>query len=123
MNKKASMFYQSTLYSIFLGIYFTLRLKFEKFDLIFISRSSIIIPFLKVHIPIIYTSDTTFNLMLDYYEHFTNITESQRTQGEFIEQTAISRSQLCIYPSVWAAKSAVQHYGGYPKTVAVDPRS
>lgn len=121
MNENAPMFYQSTLYSVFLGIYFTLRLKFEKFDLIFISRGSIIIPFLKVNIPIIYTSDATFHLMLDYNDRYTDIAEDQRTQGEFIEKAAISSSRLCIYPSTWGANSAIQHYGADPRAVVVIP--
>lgn len=121
MNKNAPMFYQSILYSVFLGIYFTLRLKFEKFDLIFISRGSIIMPFLKVNIPIIYTSDATFHLMLDYNDRFAGIAENQRAQGEFIEQAAISGSQICIYPSTWGANSAIQHYGADSQAVVVIP--
>jgi glycosyltransferase involved in cell wall biosynthesis len=119
--KNASMFYHSTLLSIFYGIYFTLRLKFKKFDLIFISRGSPIIPFLKVNIPIVYTSDATFHLMLNYYDGYANITKDQCNQGEYIEQTAISRSQLRIYPSVWAAKSAIHHYGANSQKVFVIP--
>jgi glycosyltransferase involved in cell wall biosynthesis len=119
--KNASMFYQSTLLSLFYGLYFTIRLQFKKYDLIFISRGSPIIPFLKVNIPIIYTSDATFNLMLNYYDSYIDITESQRAQGEFIEQMAISRSQLLIYPSAWAAKSAIQHYGTDSQKVSVMP--
>ncbi|MGZ5136023.1 MAG: glycosyltransferase, partial [Flavitalea sp.] len=121
LHKNAIMFLASTMHSIFLGMYFTLRLKFKKFDLIFISRGSVIIPFLKVNIPIIYTSDTTFHIMLDYYKQFTDVSQYQRRQGEFIEQTAISRSQLRIYPSEWAANSAIKHYGADPRTVVVIP--
>jgi glycosyltransferase involved in cell wall biosynthesis len=119
--ENASMFYQSTLLSIFYGVYFTIRLQSKKYDLIFISRGSPIIPFLKVNIPIIYTSDATFHLMLNYYDKYTEISKSQYTQGEYIEQQAISRPQLCIYPSKWAADSAIQHYGANPNKVFVIP--
>lgn len=120
-NKKATMFFDSILAMAFYGLYFTFRLNFKNFDLLFISRGSPIIPFLKTHTPIVYTSDATFRLMLGYYDEYTDITESQRSQGEFKERSAISRSRLCIYPSSWAARSAVEHYGAEPSKVVVIP--
>ncbi len=121
LYKNKSMFYESIMLTMFYGAYFSLRILFKKYDFIFISRGSPIIPFLKTNIPIIYTSDTTFNLMVDYYDGYNNISESQQLQGEFKESRAIACSQLVIYPSAWAAKSAITHYGADPKKIVVIP--
>lgn len=58
--------------------------------------------------PIIYLSDATFNVMVDYY--FKNLTSGSIKQGNQVEQRALSKSDAIIVSSDWAAKSVINDY-------------
>lgn len=121
-----SLYFNSRVYSKFLGAYFSLslflrRLLLKKYDLIFVSRGSVIIPYLKTSLPIVYTSDATFWLMIDYYDRFTEYDDEQIKAGDWVEQMAIHKSRKLIYPSAWAADSATAHYKAALDKVAVVP--
>ena len=64
---KQYMYQHSLLYTYICGKVLTRKLKKNKIDIIFASRSASQIAFLKTDVPIIYTSDATFKLMEDYY--------------------------------------------------------
>ncbi|MBY8978064.1 glycosyltransferase family 4 protein [Rhodobacteraceae bacterium NNCM2] len=69
---------------------------------------------LEIDQPIVYTSDATFDLVVDYYPEFSGITRAARHQGHAIEQAAIDRADIIVYPTQWAADSAMQVYGADP---------
>jgi len=96
----------------FLGVYFSTRLmfSFKKYELMFASRGAHLIPFLKSELPLIYTSDITYQLMLEYYKGYADLPKIFYESGQFKEKATISRSALCIYPSNWAANSAINDY-------------
>jgi glycosyltransferase involved in cell wall biosynthesis len=59
--------------------------------------------------------------MLDYYPEFTGLSDTAIRVAEAHEQAAIDRADLIVYPSSWAADSAVRDYGADPAKVHVVP--
>jgi len=93
----------------------------ESFDVIVAPLSSPEIAFLKTEIPIVYLSDTTFSLINNYYEDFTGLLDISVKECNFIEKSAINKADLILYPSKWAAKSAVDDYHADESKVHVIP--
>lgn len=98
---------------------FARRLSKRPFDLVVAVKASTEIAYLKTDIPIVYISDATFELMLDKYPAFSGLLDISRREGERLEAMAIHRARLALYPSRWAALSAVEHYGADPDKVEV----
>jgi glycosyltransferase involved in cell wall biosynthesis len=59
--------------------------------------------------------------MFDYYPQFTNVTAQARRQADELERATIARADLLIYPTSWAARSAIEDYGADPAKVHVQP--
>lgn len=90
-------------------------------DVIFAPAGSVPLAHLRTQIPIVYLSDATFRLMVDYYVEFSSTLAPSVRSADRIEQMAIDNASQLIYPSAWAARSAVQDYGADPDTVHVVP--
>jgi glycosyltransferase involved in cell wall biosynthesis len=90
-------------------------------DLIFAPAASTQISRLETDIPIVYASDTTFQLLRDYHQDFTGIGNTYAATGNETERRAIHNAAAVTYPSQWAARSAVSDYGASPKRVSVIP--
>lgn len=90
-------------------------------DLIFVTAGSTQIALLDTGIPIVYTSDATFELMRDYYPDFTNLSRASAAQGNAIERGALQKAEAVLYPSAWAAQSARQFYNVDPSKIHVIP--
>lgn len=87
------------------------KLKGEDFDVIFAPVASTELASLSTDIPIIYTADATFNLISNYYpDYFSGQLEISGKEGNLIEQSAIEKADLLLYPTSWAANSAVNDY-------------
>jgi glycosyltransferase involved in cell wall biosynthesis len=71
--------------------------------------------------PIVFCADATFRNMLDFYNDFTRCAPEYMRQGEEQERAALQAAAAAIYPSHWAAESAVTHYGADPAKVHVVP--
>ncbi len=86
--------------------------KLEKgnYDIVFAPAASTEVSFLKTNIPVIYWSDVTFNLMIDYYSGYSSMFKFSLENGHYIEKNAIHNSTITAYPSVWAANSAISDY-------------
>ena len=106
-------------YSLMCARYIQRRLKGKKFDLIFAPAASAEIAFLKTDLPLVYLSDATFSLMIDYYERFSNLSNSSIEQGNLIEERTLSRASRIIMSSRWAAESVVNNYSISPEKVSV----
>jgi len=89
-------------------------------DIIF-SPGSEVISWLQTEKPITFCADATFANMVDYYEDFTSISHEYFQQGHRQEAAALSRASLAVYPSEWAARSAIDFYGAAPDRVMVIP--
>lgn len=97
------------------------KLHGKKIDFIFSDNGTIELANLNTDIPIIFLSDTTFHLMLDYYEGFSNLSNSSVRQGEYLEQQVIDKANLCVFLSQWALNSAISHYKADKSKVIVIP--
>lgn len=95
---------------------------FEKsFDLIFAPAASAEISFLNTGIPIVYSSDTTFALMSSYYPEFSKLVKRSIWEGNVIEELAIKKARLLLYPTQWAAQSAIKDYHADKAKVHIVP--
>ena len=77
--------------------------------------------FVDTDLPIIHHSDTTFAGLEGFYEQYSNLTRASSRNGHDIAQRVVERAALLTYPSTWAARSAVEHYGADPERVHVVP--
>ena len=100
---------------------FSKKISGKHYDFIFVARSATEVSLLKTNIPIIYFSDTTFNLLYNYYDWFSNFMRISEIEGNSIERRAIGKSAITILSSDWAANSAIDYYGADPKKVHVIP--
>ncbi len=97
------------------------KLAGDTFDVIFAPAGCGIVAHLETKLPIVYLSDTTFHLMVDYYSDFSNLSESQRSVADKIQRKGILKAHQLVFPSSWAAQSAVDDYGADPSRVHVVP--
>lgn len=80
----------------------------ENCDILFAPFASTALYSLKTDKSIIYLSDATFAVMVDYY--FKGLVSWNVKQANKIEQTALLKATHAIYASQWAYNSAIQDY-------------
>jgi glycosyltransferase involved in cell wall biosynthesis len=90
-------------------------------ELIFSPVGSVLLPRLRSNLPVVYTSDATTQLMLDYYPRFSNLSARAVRAANAMERDSIARADLLLYPTHWAAESAIRDYGADPAKVRVIP--
>jgi len=95
------------------------QLKKTHCDVLFGPVASLEINYLETNIPVIYLSDITFELYNGYYP--SNFDQQQIEWISNIESTAISRASKIVYPSDWAAQSAIDDYDAETNKVKVIP--
>lgn len=89
----------------------------QQCDVLFAPFCSEALYSLRTDKPIIYLSDATFNIMVDYY--FKGLSAYAIKQGNKVEQRAMDRSTSIIVSSQWAANSAINDYHQNPSKVHV----
>ncbi|MEH2588332.1 glycosyltransferase family 4 protein [Bradyrhizobium sp. AZCC 1721] len=72
-------------------------------------------------VPLVYASDATFRLVENYHPNYRNLSRAAREIAERLERDTIARADLVLYPSEWAAESAVRDYGADRARVHVIP--
>lgn len=87
--------------------------KTEKCDYLFFPGGAPIGVFLKTNKPIIYYTDATFKLMINYYWYHQS--KWIIRQGNETERLGIQNSYINIRSSKWAADSVVNDYNGNPE--------
>jgi glycosyltransferase involved in cell wall biosynthesis len=90
-------------------------------DVVFAPAGSIFAWNVPAGIPLVYASDATFRLIEDYHPNYRNLSHAARDTSERLERDTIARADLILYPSQWAADSAVRDYGADPARVHVVP--
>src|SRR5690242_3217902 len=80
-------------------------------DLIFAPFASTEMAFLKTGQPVVYLSDLTARLFRNYSEKLTGLSNWSLEHTEEIERRALMRADHVVYPSEWAADSAINDYG------------
>ena len=83
--------------------------------------STLPISWLETDLPVTFCADAPLAAMLNYYDSFSRLAPSQLRFAEEAEAAALHRANLAIYPSAWAAQSAIRSYGIDPSKVAVIP--
>jgi len=95
------------------------KLKHAHYDLLFAPAALEYIAYLHTSIPIVYLSDATFQLLIDYYPYYTGLHTWYKKQGNRAEYLAIRKARKIIYSSTWAATSAIDHYGADKSKISV----
>lgn len=90
-------------------------------DIVFAPLASAQIANLETDKPILYLSDATFDLVNNYYPKYSNLTAESIRQGNDIERQAIRRATALVYPTRWAANSAIHYYGARPEHLYIIP--
>jgi glycosyltransferase involved in cell wall biosynthesis len=91
------------------------------YDLVAAPAGSALVSFLPPGLPVLYSSDATFDQVRDYYPEFSELLPRSVRQGNEIEKRAIDRARWLLYPSPWVADFAVKSYGADPARVHVVP--
>lgn len=86
------------------------KLNQKKYDIIYAPASSTLIAYLKTDIPIVYFSDATFASIYGYYKDYSDLVKFSVKESNLIEQKAILNSELSVFASNWAVKSAKKNY-------------
>jgi glycosyltransferase involved in cell wall biosynthesis len=90
-------------------------------DVIFAPTASAEIAYLSTDIPIIYYPDMNWADIVDYYPVCSSLFEFARNEGDRIESAAIGKSRAVVYPSNWAARTAIEHYKADPRKIHCIP--
>lgn len=93
----------------------------KKPDILFAPAGSALIGCLGTNLPILYSSDATCRLMFEYYPEFSRISKRAIGEADELERRSVARADALIYPTEWAARSAIEHYQADSKKVHVIP--
>src|SRR6185369_17567008 len=85
------------------------------------SPSSCAMAFLDVDLPKIFCADATFSKVVGSYSEYTNCSPDYLKRGHEQETRALANCAAAIYPSEWAARSAVEDYHADPAKIHVLP--
>jgi glycosyltransferase involved in cell wall biosynthesis len=96
------------------------RLARMNFDRIF-APGSHVLTFLDSDVPKVLCSDATFASVVGQYGDFSDCAPEYLRQGHAQEAMALEKCKAVIYPSEWAARSAIEDYGVDPHKVHVVP--
>ncbi|MBV9962983.1 MAG: glycosyltransferase family 4 protein [Parafilimonas sp.] len=115
-----------TKYSLLLSWYsakqFNKKLKAKSYDCICAPAAAPELGFLKTKLPVIYITDATFQLMRNYaYNEFIKVSWLTKFEGNLLEKHALRKSAAVMYPSMWAAESAVNDYHVSNEKIFVAP--
>lgn len=83
------------------------RLAGQSFDVIFAPIGTAEVAFLETDIPIVLTEGTTFHAMHNFYPLCSNLLNWSARQAYIVQEMAYKKAKAFIYPSEWAARSAV----------------
>ena len=90
-------------------------------DVVFAPAGSSLIAYENSRVPIVHISDATVRLLIDYYKNFTGLPRHVMDRAIALETKALHRADLLIYPTQWAARSAIEDYGINPEKIIVQP--
>ena len=96
------------------------KLRGKRVDCVFAPGSHVVTE-LDVPCPKIFCADATFANVLGFYDSFSNVAEEYLALGHEQERRALANCDAAIYPSDWAANSAISDYGAPPEKIHVIP--
>lgn len=86
------------------------KLKEHDFDLIFAHGVACEIACLKTGLPLIFSSDSTFNQLRDYYSYYTGLSTIAVIESNLLEKKALVNADILIHSSRWAADYVKTYY-------------
>lgn len=86
------------------------RLQERPYDVIIAPSGETEVAFLETNIPIILIEDATYDLLIDYHQEFSNLSQQAISELQIIESLALKRASLVVFSSEWAARSSIEHY-------------
>lgn len=89
-------------------------------DLLFAPGSHVLAR-LRTGLPTVYLADATFANVLDTYDSFEHCAPEFVRQGHDQERRTLARAAAAVFPSAWAARTAVEAYGAQADAVHVVP--
>ena len=89
----------------------------HELEVLFAPVASIELGLIDSTLPVVYASDATFSLLNGFYD--LGFEPAQTELEERFEQVALQRATRLLYPSRWAANSAIAHYGVSPKRIDI----
>lgn len=88
--------------------FFGQKLRERPADFIFAPVAATEVAYLDCGIPIVYSSDATLETVLDYYPNYSHLFGFSIREAHSIEKLAIRKASLLLFPSQFAAESAVR---------------
>lgn len=103
------------------GEVLTAELRASPCDVIFAAVASRVVARVSTPAPVVVLSDATFRRMRGYYDDVTALPDDVAAATDALEAATLGRAARALYPSPWAAASAVSDYGLEPSKVKVIP--
>jgi glycosyltransferase involved in cell wall biosynthesis len=97
------------------------RLARGSFDLVVALSGAMELAFLQTGIPTVLIEDANFALLRDYHPHFSSLLKSSAYQLDTLQAKGISKANLIVYSTQWAAQSAIDHYAANERKIRVIP--
>jgi hypothetical protein len=97
------------------------KLEQQSFDIIVAVAGATEIASLNTDVPIVLIEDATFALLENYHQHFSSLLRFSKREVNALEDLAIKKASLALYPSQWAAQSAIDYYHADRQNVHVIP--
>lgn len=119
--KKRYNYRHSKLLAKAYGDFFNKKLSNGNYDVIVAPAATCELAYVKTKIPIIYISDSTINLSLNYHKALTGLLAFSEKETKTIERLALDNCSKIIVSSNWAAKSLIEDYKYSSKIVEVLP--
>lgn len=98
------------------------RLVGTSYDALFAPVGSTLISEMPAGVPVIYSSDATLPLMEGYYgNNYGEANSAANSRAFAVEKSALNRADLLVYPTWWAAYSAMDDFGIDEDRILVQP--
>jgi glycosyltransferase involved in cell wall biosynthesis len=92
------------------GNYFNKKINAQKFDLIIAPAASCELAYINTSVPIIYISDSTINLSINYHKALTDLLPFSEKETRTIEKMALEKCTQLVVSSDWAYQSLIKDY-------------
>jgi len=120
-SPKSHMWLHTFLYARNIAKAIDRSLEGTSFDFLFAPKGSAEIAFLQTRIPVVYHTDATFELVLDYLGPYKNLSNRNIVQGHEIERRAMHKAARVMLTTEWARESALRCYQVPASKVTVVP--
>lgn len=101
--------------------YLQKKINRNRYAFLFFPIASDLLAGVNTETPTVYLSDATYTLLVDYYPGWFDRNKNSVKLVMKNEETAIRKATKIVYPSEWAARSAIEDYGCQKDKVYVIP--